>query len=78
MRLIMDECGFDFDWTPEPRKPLVAVLADPRHGRLIERIIMMINHCICYKGCFYKFSWRDGDVVFYEPVRLEPAHSCCA
>jgi hypothetical protein len=73
----MDEYGYDPDYTPEPRKSLVAVLADPRHGRLVERIIMMVNQCICFKGCVYKFSWRDGDVAFYEPVVLEPAHSCC-
>lgn len=75
----MDEYGVDFNFTPEPRKPLTAVLADPRHGRLVERFIMMINHCICFKGQVYKFSWRDGDVAFYEPATLEPlTQACCA
>jgi hypothetical protein len=73
----MDEYGVDFDWTPEPRKPLVAVLADPWHGRLVERIIMMVNQCICYKGHVYRFSWKDGDVAFYEPAIMETAPHCC-
>jgi hypothetical protein len=73
----MDEYGMDYDYTPEPRKPLTAVLADPRHGRLVERLIMMVNQCICYKGFVYKFSWRDGDVAFDEPAVLEAAPACC-
>ncbi len=74
---VMDEYGCDFNWTPEPRKPLVAVLADPRHGRLVERIIMMINTVICFKGCVYKFSWRDGDVAFYEPAEVPAMGPAC-
>ena len=67
----------DLDFTPEPRKPLIAVLADPCHGRLVERLIMMVNKCICYKGCIYQFSWRDGDVAFYEPAIMEAAPAGC-
>ncbi len=75
---MLDEYGCDYDWTPEPRKPMTAVLADPRHGRLVERIIMMVNHMICVKGCVYKFSWRDGDVAFYEPAEiLAEGPACC-
>ncbi|MFZ0052868.1 MAG: hypothetical protein WAK96_13915 [Desulfobaccales bacterium] len=64
----MDEYGFDFNWTPEPRKLITAVLPHPGHGRLVEKIILMINHTICFQGCFYTLSWRDGDVAFYQPA----------
>jgi len=73
----MDEYGCDFDFIPEPRKFVTAVLAHPGHGRLTERIMTMISNCICFKGCIYNFSWRDGDVAFYEPAVLYPAQRCC-
>jgi hypothetical protein len=63
----MDEYGFDWEFTPE-RKPLIAVLPHPEHGRLVERVIMMVNHCLCFRGCWYALSWRDRDVAFYQPV----------
>ena len=74
---LMDEYGFDMDYIPEPRTPLVAVLADPRHGRLVERLVMMVNQIICYQGCVYKFSWRDGGVAFYEPAVVEAMGPAC-
>jgi hypothetical protein len=70
----MDEFGNDFDWTPEPRKMVTAVLPHPIHGRLVEKLMLMINRGICFKGCFYTLSWRDGDVCFYEPAFAE---ACC-
>ena len=33
-----DEYGCDFDWTPEPRKMITAVLPHPGHGRLVEKV----------------------------------------
>jgi hypothetical protein len=74
----MDEYGADWDFVPEERKFVTAVLPHPGHGRLIERVMGMISHCICFKGCIYNFSWRDGDVAFYEPavVQVSPA-GCC-
>jgi hypothetical protein len=74
---MLDEYGVDYDYTPEPRKFVTAVLAHPVHGRLIERVMGMISHCICFKGSVYNLSWRDGDVVFYEPAPLYAAPSCC-
>jgi hypothetical protein len=70
----MDEYGFDFDWTPEPRKLVTAVLPHPGHGRLVEKIMMMINHTICFQGSLYTLSWRDGDVAFYQPAFTQ---ACC-
>lgn len=70
----MDEYGFDFDWTPEPRKLITAVLPHPGHGRLVEKIMLMINHTICFQGSLYTLSWRDGDVAFYQPAF---AQACC-
>jgi len=63
----MDEYGCDWDYTPE-RKPLTAVLAHPLHGRLIEKVVLMINNCLMYGGCLYTFKWKDQDVAFYELV----------
>jgi hypothetical protein len=70
----MDEYGCDFDWTPEPRKMVTAVLPHPIHGRLVEKLMLMIYHGICFKGCYYTLSWRDGDVCFYQPAFAE---ACC-
>lgn len=70
----MDEYGHDFTWTPEPRKMVTAVLPHPIHGRLVEKIMLMINHCISFKGRFYTLSWRDGDICFYKPAL---AAACC-
>ncbi len=52
-----DEYGCDFDWTPEPRKMITAVLPHPGHGRLVEKVMMMVSYVICFKDCFYTLSW---------------------
>jgi hypothetical protein len=70
----MDEYGHDFNWTPEPSKPLTAVLPHPIHGRLVEKVIMMVSPRICFRGCWYTLSWRDGDVCFYQRAF---ARACC-
>ena len=65
---MMDEHGFDLDYSPQERKPLVAVFPHPIHGRLVERVVMMVSHSFRFLGQLYSFSWRDGDVVFYQPA----------
>jgi len=70
----MDEFGHDFNWTPEPKKMVTAVLPHPIHGRLVEKVVLMVNHCLWFKGCFYTLSWRDGDVCFYQRAL---AQACC-
>jgi hypothetical protein len=75
---MIDENGQDLNWTPEPRKLVTAVLQHPIHGRLVENIMLMIYHCICFKGCAYTLSWRDGDVAFYRPALVEAmGPTCC-
>lgn len=64
----MDEFGNDFSWTPEPRKLVTAVLPHPIHGRLVEKLMLMVSNVIDYQGCFYTLSWRDGGVCFYRPA----------
>jgi len=39
---MIDENGQDLNWTPEPRKLVTAVLPHPIHGRLVEKIMLMI------------------------------------
>ncbi len=73
----MDEYGNDFDWTPEPRKMVTAVLPHPIHGRLVEKLMLMINSIICFKGCAYTLTWRDGDVCFYQLAPAVAAAACC-
>jgi hypothetical protein len=50
------------------RKPLIAVFPHPLHGRLIERVVLMVNHMINYKGCRYIYSWRNSGEVYYTPL----------
>jgi hypothetical protein len=49
-------------------KPLVAVFPHPYHGRLVERVMMMVSNVINYKGCRYKFCWKNSDIAYYSPV----------
>jgi hypothetical protein len=74
---MIDENGQDLNWTPEPRKLVTAVLPHPIHGRLVEKIMLMIYSVICFKGSFYTLSWRDGDVVFYAPAAVEAMGPAC-
>jgi hypothetical protein len=74
---MIDEYGVDYDWTPEPRKLVTAVLPHPGHGRLVEKIMLMISYTICFKGSYYTLSWRDGDYAFYEPAALEALGPAC-
>ena len=57
----------------EPRedyylKPLIAVFPHPYHGRLVERVMMMVSNIINFKGCRYKFCWKNSDIVYYSPI----------
>ncbi len=66
----MDEYGFDIGQDFECdtfRKPLVAVFPHPLHGRLVERIILMVSRVINFRGMKYQLSWRDCGVAFYRP-----------
>jgi hypothetical protein len=74
---MIDECGCDFDWTPEPRQWVTAVLPHPGHGRLVEKVMGMISYVICFKECLYTLSWYAGDVAYYQPAYGEPVHEGC-
>ena len=72
-----DEYGCDYDWTPEPRKMMTAVLPHPGHGRLVEKVMMVVSSIICYKECFYTLSWWSGDVAYYQPAYAETVTEGC-
>jgi hypothetical protein len=74
---MIDENGQDLNWTPEPRRLITAVLAHPIHGRLVEKVMLMVSSVICFKDCHYSLSWRSGDVAYYQPVHLEPVREAC-
>lgn len=74
---MLDENGCDYDWTPEPRKWITAILPHPGHGRLVERALLMVSYVICFKESFYTLSWREGSVAYYEPAYAEPVHDAC-
>ena len=65
---MLTEQGQDLMWTPEVPKLLTAILPHPLHGRLVERILMMVSSQLTIKGVRYALSWRDGDLAFYQPV----------
>lgn len=74
---MLDEYGCDYDWTPEPRRMVTAVLPHPDHGRLVEKVLLMVSSLISYKGCLYSLSWRTGDLAYYLPAHGEPAAAGC-
>ena len=44
---MLDEFGIGIDPMPDNdtlRKPLVAVFPHPLHGRLVERVVLMVSH----------------------------------
>lgn len=47
---------------------ITAVLPHPCHGRLVERVLLMVVKNINVEGVRYSLSWRDGAVAFYQPV----------
>jgi hypothetical protein len=52
----------------EAPKLITAILPHPIHGRLVERVLLMVTHQLNYKGIRYILSWRDRDLAFYQPV----------
>jgi hypothetical protein len=47
---------------------ITAVLPHPLHGRLVERVLLMVVRNINVEGVRYALSWRDGAIAFYQPV----------
>ncbi len=51
----------------EPPKLITAILPHPLHGRLVERMLLMVSHQLTIKGVRYRLIWRDHDLAFYQP-----------
>ena len=52
----------------EPPKLITAILPHPLHGRLVERLLLMVSHQINLHGVRYRLTWRDHDLAFYQPI----------
>jgi hypothetical protein len=69
---MLDEHGHGFE-VPEEHfigeaDLITAILPHPIHGRLVERIMLMVTKNITLEGMRYSLSWRDGAVAFYKPI----------
>jgi hypothetical protein len=47
---------------------ITAILPHPLHGRLVERVLLLVSKQINVKGVRYMLSWRDHDLAFYRPI----------
>jgi hypothetical protein len=56
---------------------ITAVLAHPIHGRLVEKVMMMVSYVICFKECFYTLSWISADEAYYQPAYGEEVTEGC-
>ena len=73
---MLDECATGLDPLAENdtlKNLLVAVFPHPLHGRLVERVVMMVSHMFNYKGIRYRFTWKNSDVAYYTPQAEEAA-----
>lgn len=71
---MLDAYGTGLDPLPDNdtlRVPLVAVFPHPLHGRLVERVVLMVSNTINFKGTRYKYSWKHNGVAYYVPKALE-------
>jgi hypothetical protein len=68
---MLTEYGQDLEGSPEyseAPKLITAIFPHPIHGRLVERILLMVSHSFNFKGMRYVLSGRDSDLAFYQPV----------
>ena len=47
---------------------ITAILPHPFHGRLVERILLMVTKNIALEGMRYSLIWRDGALAYYQPI----------
>ncbi len=47
---------------------VIAVLAHPLHGRLVEKMIYYVRPDLEFLGQRYKLTWWGGGLAYYEPV----------
>ena len=75
---MLDPYGTGNDPLPDNdtlRVPLVAVFPHPFHGRLVERVILMVRNMFNYKGIRYRFAWKDSGVAYYFQEAEAVAHN---
>jgi hypothetical protein len=66
---MLNDQGFDIRGSEiDYGKLVVAVLAHPLHGRLVERVILWVRPHVNLKGERYKLTWWSDGVAYYEPV----------
>jgi hypothetical protein len=69
---MLTESGQDLEVSDEyfigGRDLITAILPHPFHGRLVERVLLMVHKYINVEGMRYALIWRDGAVAFYQPV----------
>lgn len=68
---MLDEHGFSFEVAEESRlarRPVIAILPHPLHGRLVEEIILVVEKYLCFEGRWYSLNWRDHNLAYYQPV----------
>jgi hypothetical protein len=73
---MLDECATGLDPLAENdtlKNLLVAVFPHPLHGRLVERVVMMVSHMFNYKGIRYRFTWKNSGVAYYTPEAIDMA-----
>ncbi len=77
---MLDAYGTGLDPLPQQEVlgvPLVAVFPHPLHGRLIERVVLMVSNTINFKGSKYKYSWKHDGVVYYTPITPAAETAAC-
>lgn len=68
----MDEYGFGLNWECDIfRKPLTAIFPHPLHGRLVEKVVLMVSRLITFDEVPYVISWRHDNVIYYRPLARE-------
>ena len=65
---MLTESGQSLDSTPEVPQLITAILPHPIHGRLVERVMLMVDKNITMEGMRYTLSWRDHELAFYRPI----------
>jgi len=68
---MLTESGQNIEEGPESAeavKLITAIFPHPIHGRLVERLLLMVTQNISLEGVRYGLSWRDGSLAFYRPI----------
>jgi hypothetical protein len=67
---MLEEHGYDITGAGAGyENPVIAVLAHPFHGRLVERPILWVRPSLNMKGERYKLTWWSEGIAYYEPTK---------